>query len=121
MKIFTSILILLLGFSSCDASKTEVPKCETQNPLEEYVWLKELKESLEDSELEKTIFQATYNKQSVFYLMITDPRVKLAFGVTLWDCEGKIIREFKSGESEDYEKLVTNRIALYKHLPDKKE
>jgi len=121
MKIITSILILLLGFSSCDASKNDTSKCEIQNPLEEYAWLKELKESLKDSDVEKTIYQASYNKQTVFYLMVTDPRVRLAFGVILWDCEGKVIREFKSGESEDYEKLVTNRVVLYKHILEKKE
>ncbi|MDE5423883.1 hypothetical protein L3073_16845 [Ancylomarina sp. DW003] len=119
MKIITSVLILLLGFSSCNASKNDTPKCDIQNPFEEYTWLKEIKESLKDSDVEKTIYQATYNKQIVFYLMVTDPRVRLAFGVTLWDSDGKIVRKFKSNESEDYEKLVTDRIVLHKHIPDR--
>ncbi|MCZ4695799.1 hypothetical protein DWB61_14015 [Ancylomarina euxinus] len=121
MKIITSVLILFLGFSSCDASKNVTSKCEVQNPLEDVAWLKELKESLKDSDVGKTIYQASYKNETVFYVMITDPRVRLAFGVTLWDCEGKVIREFKSGESEDYEKLVTNRIVLYQHVPSEKE
>lgn len=121
MKIITSVLILLLGFSSCNASKNDTPKCDIQNPFEEYIWLKEIKETLKDSDVEKTIYQASYNNEAVFYLMVTDPRVRLAFGVKLWNCEGKVIREFKSGESEDYEKQVTNRIVLYKHILNTKE
>lgn len=121
MKIITSVLILFLGLSSCHASNNDTSKCEVQNPLEEYTWLKELKESLKDSDVERTIYQATYNKQTVFYLMVTDPRVRVAFGVTLWNCEGKVIRLFKLSESDDYEKLVTNRIVLHKYIPDKKE
>ena len=121
MKIITSVLILLLGFSSCDASKNDTSKCEVQNPLEDLAWLKELKESLKDSNLEKTIYQASYKKETVFYLMITDPRVRLAFGVTLWNCEGKVIREFKSGEYKEFDTQVLNRIDLYKHIPRKDE
>ncbi|WP_372645653.1 hypothetical protein [Ancylomarina sp.] len=121
MKIITSVLILFLGFSSCDASSNDTLKCGVQNPLEDLAWLKTVKESLKDSDVVKTIYQASYKKETVFYVMITDPRVRLAFGVTLWNCEGKVIRVFKSGESEDYEKLVTDRVVLYKHVPDEKE
>ena len=121
MKIITSILILFLGFSSCDASKNDTSKYEAQNPLEDLVWLKELKESLKDSDLEKSIYQASYKKETVFYLMITDPRVRLAFGLTLWNSEGKVIREFKSGEYEEFDTQVLNKIEIYKHIPRKDE
>ena len=121
MKLITSVLILFLGFSSCDASKNDTSQCGVQNPLEDLAWLKEVKESLKDSDVEKTIYQASYKKEAVFYLMITDPRVRLAFGVTLWDCEGKVIREFKSGEYEEFDTQVLNKIDLYKHIPNKNE
>lgn len=121
MKIIASILILFLGCSSCDASRNDTSKCEAQNPLEDLVWLKELKESLKDSDLEKSIYQASYKKETVFYLIITDPRVRLAFGVTLWNCEGKVVREFKSGDYEEFDTQVLNKIEIYKHIPRKNE
>ena len=121
MKIITSVLILFLAFSSCDASRNDASRCQSKNPLEDLAWLKELKESLKDSDLEKTIYQASYKKETVFYLMITDPRVRLAFGVTLWNCEGKVICEFKSGDYEEFDTQVLNKIDIYKHIPRKDE
>jgi len=121
MKIITSILILLLGFSACDTHKNTMANCDSKKPLEDLAWLKEIKESLKDSDVGKTIYQATYNKQIVYYLMVTDPRVRLAFGATLWDCEGKVVREFKSGEYEEFNTQVLNKIDLYKYIPNKDE
>ncbi len=117
MKKSVCVLVILIGLAAC--SNRCASKGQSKNPLEDLTWLKELKESLKDSDVQKTIYQASYKKETVFYLMVTDPRVRLAFGVTLWDCEGKVIREFKSGESEDFEKLVIDRVVLYEYIPNK--
>lgn len=119
MKKLIYLLLILLGLSACDTHKNSMANCDSKNPIEDLAWLKELKESLKDSDLEKTIYQASYKNETVFYLMITDPKVRLAFGVTLWDCEGKVIREFKSGEYEEFNTQVLNEIDLYKYIPIK--
>jgi len=119
MKKLIGVLVILIGLSACNSSSAL--KCQSKNPLEDLPWLKELKESLNKSDVEKSIFQASYKKETVFYVMVTDPRVRLAFGVTLLDCEGRVVREFKSGESDDFEKLVVDRIVLYKYIPKQDE
>ncbi len=114
MKRLFFALVVLLGLSCCDNKDETLPTCEFSDPLEDLVWLKEIKASLNNCEIEISIFQAKYKNRVVFYKAITDPLVNAIPNTTLWNCEGKDVRTFEFHRSETFEKLVTNRIVLYR-------
>jgi len=108
------ILFIFIGLICCDKKEESLSQCETSEPLKELSWLKEFKGTLTNCQIEISIFQAIYNNEVVFYTFITDPRVISVFGVTLWDCEGDIVREFDYDEAGIFHELVTKREVLYR-------
>jgi len=118
MKQLLIVLLMLVGLSCCDNDEEFFPVCEFTDPLEDLAWLKEYKESLGDCQVETSIFQANYKKHIVFYSAITDPLVNSVFGITLWDCEGKIVHIFDYDEAEKFYELVSNRAVLYRCKED---
>jgi hypothetical protein len=115
MKRFLFLLLCLTALISCDHEDDEsIPSCEFSDPIEDLAWLKEYKETLSDCSIQISIFQANYKKHVVFYSRITDPLANSVFGVALWDCEGNIIKIFKYDQREEFNKLVTNGVVLYR-------
>ena len=116
MRQFLFLFICLTALTCCDHKDYEsFPSCKYSNPLEDIAWLKEYKETLTDCSIQISIFQATYKKQTVFYSALTDPSVNSVFEATsLWDCEGNDVRNFRGDEYEEFGKLVTNKVVLYR-------
>ena len=108
------ILFLFIGLACCNKKDKPFSTCEFSDPLEDLAWLKEFKETLTDCDIEISIFQAIYNNDIVYYTAITDPRVNSVFGITLWNCEGDIVRIFDYDEADKFHNLVTDRTVLYR-------
>jgi hypothetical protein len=119
MKQLLFVLLMLVCLNSCDDDENSFPQCEYSDPLEDLAWLKEYKETLTDCSTQISILQATYKKQTVFYSALTDPRVNSVFeATTLWDCEGNDVKRFGGDEYQEFGKLVTNRVVLYRCIED---
>jgi hypothetical protein len=87
--------------------------CNCENPLEDIAWLKELKNSMTNCYCERSIFQATYNKQTVFYTVMTDPVCDGVINISLADCNGNILKTYTALD-ETFTNEVTERKVLYR-------
>lgn len=104
--IFTLIILMF----SCEKS---VKVCNYNNPLEDLAWLKELKNSFTNCTCQITIFQATYNKQTVFYYSVNDPRCdSVPQPINLFDCAGETIKSYAPTE-QTFGDEVTNSKEIY--------
>ncbi|MFY9151945.1 MAG: hypothetical protein WAO52_08025 [Prolixibacteraceae bacterium] len=97
-KISLILLILILVISCSKDDAVEDKTRELINPIEELAWLKEIKNSMSKCNPERSIIQARYNDQTVFYTAITDPLFDGIQTVTVFDCEGVIFRNLSAPE-----------------------
>lgn len=104
------IFVILILILSCEKSDNI---CNCNNPLEDLAWLKELKNSFTNCTCEISIIQATYEKQTVFYVALTDPVCDGVFNVNLADCNGTIIKNYTTYD-QTFDNEVTNRKVLYR-------
>lgn len=115
MKRICMIFLTIFFIASCgkdeNAGKTT---CEFSDPIEELPWLKEIKNSLTNCSLEKSILQGTYKHQTVFYVSVTDPRVDAIQTTTLLDCEGKVIEVIQPNKYQTFLNRVSNVKNLYR-------
>ncbi|WP_299666919.1 hypothetical protein [uncultured Polaribacter sp.] len=120
MKLKTTYLLLFIGiftFSFCDESKTIATVCNVENPLEDFAFLKEAKNSIDviDCGGKSSITQYTYNSEIVFEVNICD---QIADGQTIvYNCSGETVCIFGgiAGQNTcpDFEDNATNKILLY--------
>lgn len=105
LLIFVTFILIL----SCE----KVDKvCNCSNPLEDLSWLKELKTSFTNCTCQMSIFQATYNKQTIFYSLMNDPLCNSFQQITLYDCSGNNINTFNSTD-QVFDNKVTNKKVIY--------
>jgi hypothetical protein len=117
-KLFIVLFVSVLIFSNC--SKNENIKPEEQailgsnieNPLEELDWLKDIKDSLSNRSCQSSIFQGKYQEKQVFYVMNTDPRGNSVFMVTLWDCNGNVVKKYGLGDNDLFASEVKEIVCL---------
>lgn len=112
-KIFLSAFFIIAFMFSCDEDKKTIPACDVDNPLEELPWLKTMTGSMTQCAIEVSIFQATYSESTVFYSQITDPAANSVFQITLWDCNGNIVKDYKFGEQALFAQEVTNSSNIF--------
>ena len=119
MKRILFILSFIL-FASCSETKElNSTTCNTNNPIEDLSWLKEIRETLYKIDCAgiSTITQYTYKANTVFEVNLCG---SFADGQTVvYDCNGNIICKFGgiSGENTcpDFYDLATNKISLYEN------
>ena len=115
MKRISMIFLVIIFISSCvkdeNACKTT---CEFSDPIEELPWLKEIKNTMTNCSFEMSIFQATYDNQTVFYTVMTDPLGNGVQTITLLDCEGKVIRSIANNDIPSFHENAANIKALYR-------
>ena len=63
MKKIILIIITLVLIVNCENSEKPIISCESNNPLEDLPWLKDLKNSLKNCSFEISIFQAEYQNE----------------------------------------------------------
>jgi hypothetical protein len=118
MKLKYLFLILILCIS-CSDNSAIIMVCNTNNPLEELVWLKEIKTGFEQSASvsKKKIIQYTYQNKSVFLIDICNDCADNLTAV--YNCNGTLICEFGGiagiNTCPDFDKNVTNKIILWKN------
>jgi hypothetical protein len=105
-KILFYVSVCALILVSCKNNENPIPECSVENPLEELEWLKEIKNSLNNCTCQISILQGKYRESTVFYLMITDPLCNSVFQVTLWDCNGNVVKEYKSEDADVFSSEV---------------
>jgi len=101
--IFTLLVLIL----SCEKPDNT---CNCNNPLSDLTWLRDLKDSMVNCHCEISIIQASYMKQTVFYLGMTDPLCDGIFYVELFNCKGVIVKSYTNFNEFDneviYEKVL---------------
>ena len=105
LLIFVTFILIL----SCE----KVDKvCNCSNPLEDLPWLKELKTSFTNCTCQMSIFQATYNKQTVFYSIMNDPLCNGYQQINLFDCSGIALKTYNTTD-QAFGNEVTNKKVIY--------
>ncbi|HLP75269.1 MAG TPA: hypothetical protein VK155_20365 [Bacteroidales bacterium] len=110
MKKIIPIITALLLLFSCEKENNT---CNCSNPLEDLPWLTNLKNSFTNCTCRITIFQANYNKETVFYSMMNDPLCNGYMQIALLNCDGDPVKTFEPPVGETFNKEVTDRKELY--------
>jgi hypothetical protein len=110
MRKSSLIFVILIIIFSCE--KKDII-CNCNNPLEDIAWLKELKASFTNCTCQISIFQASYDKQTVFYSLMNDP---LCNGITqqisILDCTGAALKTYSQND-QTFSTEVTDRKVIY--------
>ena len=77
--------------------------CTAEDPLE-LEWMQDFVETLECGKYScrVSIMKSTYNGESVFYELMTDPLCNGVNEIKLYDCYGNVIKEFNIDESSKF-------------------
>ncbi|HLN20487.1 MAG TPA: hypothetical protein VK213_05320 [Bacteroidales bacterium] len=105
--IIFSALILIMSCEKYDNT------CNCDNPLEDLPWLKDLKSSFTNCTCQISIFQATYNKKTVFYAALTDPLCNSYYPVVIRDCKGDTLKVYEPSLGTDFNNEVTDRKLIF--------
>jgi hypothetical protein len=98
-----TIFLAFFVFSCDDSTDSD---CNVSDPLEELPWLMHYKNSLSDCACTVTIFEGKYFFRTVYFSLMNDPLCNSVFGTTLYDCHGKAIKSYGSGDLTDFGKEV---------------
>ena len=110
MKKLISVFAAIVLIMSCEKHDNT---CGCDDPLEELAWLNELKASFTNCTCQMAIFQATYNKQTVFYAIMNDPVCNSYGLLVLFDCNGNSIKAYEPPLGDTFSNEVTDRKELY--------
>ncbi|HZK96042.1 MAG TPA: hypothetical protein VFC67_17715 [Prolixibacteraceae bacterium] len=113
-KIILFFAISLLLLNGCYYDKMAKTECISDNPIEDFAWLKAMKNTMTDCGCETSIIQGTYNNQTVFFTALTDALCNGINMPTLYDCEGKVVRVFTIADYRTVTDLVTTDKVLYR-------
>lgn len=109
-KNFIVLFAALMLMMSCEKKGNE---CNCNNTIEDIAWLRDLKSSLTDCTCEVTIFQATYNNETVFYSAMSFFTCDGYYPIVLRNCSGDTIKTYEPPFGEAFQNEVTNRKGLY--------
>jgi hypothetical protein len=104
MKKLQFVLMVLLAFSviGCCDDKDAANAC-TASSINDVPWIRNLKKSMTNCSCEISLTQGTYQSQTVFFIVLTDPLCNGIDTPTRYDCEGKTIRSFTTSEEDQQE------------------
>jgi hypothetical protein len=110
MKMSCLIFVILILIFSCE--KRDII-CNCNNPIDDLSWLKEIKASFTNCTCQMSIFQASYNKQTVFYYVMNDPRCNgIQQQISILDCTGAILKTYSQND-QIFGTEVTDRKVIY--------
>ena len=104
--IFAAIVLIM----SCEKHDNT---CDCDDPLEDLAFLSEIKSSFTNCTCQMAIFQATYNKQTVFYATMNDPVCDGYYPIVLLDCNGNSLKVYEPPLGDTFSSEVTDRKELY--------
>jgi len=111
---FILIIILFILFSCKKTEKETRNASLSSNPIEDVIWLKELKSSLTDCNCERSIIQGSYNGQTVYFVASTDELCNGIDTPTLYDNFGTIVKIFTMADYREFYILVSRDKVLYR-------
>lgn len=91
------ILVFLFFTLIISCEKTE-KVCDCVNPIEDLAWLNELKSSFTNCYCEMSIFQASYEEHTVFYVAMTDGLCDGYYPIILLDCNGEKLKTYEPND-----------------------
>jgi|WetSurMetagenome_2_1015567.scaffolds.fasta_scaffold05535_5 hypothetical protein len=80
----------------------EIPVCDVNDPLTELSWLAALKDELSTSDYPVAFVKAMYKKKIVFYYEYVCPSCNFVFDVTLYNCNGQVVRTYDRDDQEKF-------------------
>jgi hypothetical protein len=107
------IIVLFVFFSLILSCEKTDRVCNSENPLEDLVWLKELKSSFTNCICEMSILQASYKGQTVYYSAMTDPLCDGYYPVILLDCSGAAVKTLEPNDPAVANE-ISNREVIYR-------
>lgn len=112
MKKLLIIVVIMTFLMSCERHDNT---CDCDNPMEDLQWLEELKSSslFSNCHCGMYIMQATYRKQTVFYVTPSYYLCDGYFPITLMDCEGNNLKTYYDLVGEEFSNEVTDRKEIY--------
>jgi hypothetical protein len=119
MRIIISVLlityVILSGCTDEDHDLETQNACNSDNPIENVTWIKNMKNSLTNCTLELSIIKGTYEGQTVFFTGITDGLFDGIYAPSvLYDCNGELVRTFTIDDFQDFYGNVTRDTVLYR-------
>jgi hypothetical protein len=112
---YLSYFIIIFGIViiGCDKDKNTVLSVNTDNQPEELSWIEEMKSSITNCTCQKSIFQGTYNNETVYFILMNDPLCNSVFDVVLYDSNGKVVKHYEYTDISLYCKEVTIVKSIY--------
>lgn len=109
---------LILGATAC--TNQQIDACLAERPVEQFPWLKKVKESFNCDHCAHAIVKATYKGQTVFYYELGGAYCNVVFRIDLRNCQGDTIKTYFPQNREEwgvqtraFQNEVTNRQTLY--------
>lgn len=114
--VFIMSIILTLGTVRCSDDQVETNACASSDPIGDVPWIAELKKSMTNCACEISLIKGTYQGQTVFFIALTDPLCNGIDTPTLYNCEGKKVREFSDSivDQNDLRDNVTRDHVVYR-------
>lgn len=103
-----SIYFFLFLVMSLSCNKEKADTIE-----QDLTWLEDIKSSMISCTCQMSIYKATYKKQTVYYVAMTDPLCDGAYRIELRNTKGEIIKTFTSENPADFTTEITQRKAIY--------
>lgn len=116
MKYILFSLILSAIVLGCrkDESKNQ-NVCDSDNPVDTFLWFEELKNSFTNCSCEWSILQGTYMNETVVWVAMTDPLCDGFFPPpAVYDCNGEPYDFPTLKDHEEFYLYVTDREVLYR-------
>jgi len=116
MRAIVFLLFAIVIISCQDDREAQNTVCTDIESIEQTPWLVELKNSITNCSCEVSIIKGEYERQTVFFVALTDPLCNGINSPSLFNCEGKVVRSFTSA-AEDQKELadkVTIDTILYR-------
>lgn len=92
MKLIFYFFIAAGMLIACQKDTEGINDCGVENPIEELAWLHEMKNSI-SCICHSSIAQGTFKGQTVFFIIVPSFYCDAA-GITIWDCNGDVVKEF---------------------------
>ncbi len=106
--IFISLILLQACDKKGETPQIEIEKCGVEKPMEELAWLATQKNGcFADANCKTHFYKAVHNFKEVFYNQLEGALCTPNFDITLFNCDGQLIKRYVENEKALFENEVT--------------
>ncbi len=115
-RFYILLTVIFILFVSCEIiNEGRNTTCDSDNPLEEIQWLKNIKAQLDSSDDQSQIIKFTYQNKNLFWI---NPCYQCVDGlVSVYNCQGDVICEFGGiaglNTCPDFDTIRSDSLMLY--------